>query len=451
MEKYFKLNELGTNVKTEVTAGITTFLSMAYILAVNPKILSAAGMAPAGVFTATAISAAFATLLMAFLANYPVALASGMGLNAYFAFSVCTKLKESDPYTIALTAVLVEGVIFILLTFCKFREALVNDVPKNLKLGITAGIGLFIAIVGLKSAGIVISNPATTVGLGMLNTPQVLLAFVGLLAIGILYHYKVTGYILWGILLTWGFGMIAQMTGWYKVDVTKEMFSLFPDFSHGLSIAKPHMFAFNFNFVTEHFLYFLTIVFAFLFVDLFDTAGTLIGIANKGNLTDENGNLPRAGRALLSDALGTVFGACVGTSTVTSYVESSAGVAVGGRSGLTAVVSGLLFIVALPLSPIFLAIPGFATAPALIFVGLLMLSAVTDMDFEEDAAGMIGGYLAIIMMPFTYSIANGIMFGMLGYVIVKIFQGQAKKVHWVVWISALLFLARMVQLVKQGG
>ena len=382
---------------------------------------------------------------------YPVALASGMGLNAYFAFSVCTKLKESDPYTIALTAVLVEGVIFILLTFCKFREALVNDVPKNLKLGITAGIGLFIAIVGLKSAGIVISNPATTVGLGMLNTPQVLLAFVGLLAIGILYHYKVTGYILWGILLTWGLGMIAQMTGWYKVDVTKEMFSLFPDFSHGLSIAKPHMFAFNFNFVTEHFLYFLTIVFAFLFVDLFDTAGTLIGIANKGNLTDENGNLPRAGRALLSDALGTVFGACVGTSTVTSYVESSAGVAVGGRSGLTAVVSGLLFIVALPLSPIFLAIPGFATAPALIFVGLLMLSAVTDMDFEEDAAGMIGGYLAIIMMPFTYSIANGIMFGMLGYVIVKIFQGQAKKVHWVVWISALLFLARMVQLVKQGG
>lgn len=454
MEKYFKLGELGTNVRTEVTAGITTFLSMAYILAVNPNILAAAGMNPAGVFTATAVSAAFATLLMAFLANYPIALASGMGLNAYFAFSVCGKMASDgiqDPYTIALTAVLVEGVVFILLTFCKFREALVNDVPKNLKLGITAGIGLFIAIVGLKGAGIVIANESILVGLGKLNSPQVILAFVGLLVIVILYHYKVTGYILWGILLTWGLGMIAQTVGWYQINPDAGAFSLFPDFSNGISITKPAMFAFNFGYVAKHGLYFASIVFSFLFVDLFDTAGTLIGIANKGNLMDKDGNLPRAGRALLADALGTVFGACMGTSTVTSYVESSAGVAAGGRTGLTAVVTGILFLVALPLSPLFLAIPGFATAPALIFVGLLMLSAVTDMDFEEDAAGMIGGYLAIIMMPFTYSIANGIMFGMLAFVIVKIFQGQAKKVHWVIWISALLFLARMLQLIKQGG
>lgn len=451
MEKYFKLNEMGTNVRTEVTAGITTFLSMAYILAVNPNVLSAAGMNPAGVFTATAVSAAFATLLMAFLANYPVALASGMGLNAYFAFTVCSEMAKDgiqDPYTIALTAVLVEGVIFILLTFCKFREALVNDVPQNLKLGITAGIGLFIAIVGLKGAGIVVSNEATTVGMGMLSSPQVALAFVGLLAIVILYHYNVTGYILWGILLTWGLGMIAQAAGWYQVDPKAEAFSLFPDFSNGFSVAKPAIFAFNFKYVASHFIHFVIIVFSFLFVDLFDTAGTLIGIAHKGNLVDEEGNLPRAGKALLSDAVGTVFGACMGTSTVTSYVESSAGVAVGGRTGLTSVITGLLFLVALPLSPIFLAIPGFATAPALIFVGLLMLSAVTKMDFEEDAAGMIGGYLAIIMMPFTYSIANGIMFGMLSYVIVKIFQGQAKKIHWVIWISALLFVLRILQLVK---
>jgi len=450
MEKLFKLNELNTNVRTEITAGVTTFLSMVYILAVNPSILSASGMDSAGVFTATAISAAFASILMAFLANYPVALASGMGLNAYFAFSVCVPMAKAgidNPWQIALTAVLVEGIIFILLTLCKFREALVNNVPKNLKLGITSGIGLFIAIVGLKDAGIVAANPDTLVSLGDLATPQVALALIGLLLIVILYHYNVTGYILWGILATWFLGMFAQGIGWYQVDPANGVYSLFPDFSHGVTPAAPAFFKFDFSYAGSHFMEFAVIVFSFLFVDLFDTVGTLIGIANKGNLIDEDGNLPRAGKALMSDAIGTVFGALVGTSTVTSYVESSAGVAVGGRSGLTALTTGVLFLVALPLSPLFLAIPGFATTPALVFVGLLMLSAVKDMDFSEDAAGTIGGYLAIIMMPFTYSIANGIMFGIVSFTIVRIFQGKAKDVHWVVWISFGLFVLRIITLI----
>lgn len=450
MEKFFKLKEHGTTVKTEVMAGTITFLSMVYILAVNPSILSASGMDPAAVFTATAISAGFATLFMAFYANYPIALASGMGLNAYFAYSVCIPLAQegiNDPWTVALTAVLVEGLIFILLTLCKFREALVNDVPKNLKLGIAAGIGLFIALVGLENAGVVAANPSTLVELGSFATPEVALACIGLVLVAIMYHYRVPGYILWGILATWVLGIIAQGIGWYQVDPEAGAYSLLPDFSNGLSIAAPYFCQFNFEFVANHFIDFLVIVFSFLFVDLFDTAGTLIGVASKGNLLDKEGKLPRAKQALMSDAVGTVFGAMVGTSTVTSYVESSAGVAAGGRTGLTALTTGVLFFAALLLSPIFLAIPGFATTPALVFVGLLMISSVTKMDFSEDAAGAIGGFLALIMMPFTYSIANGIMFGMLSFVIVRICQGRAKEVHWVMWIAAALFALRIVTLV----
>lgn len=450
MEKFFKLKEHGTTVKTEVMAGTITFLSMVYILAVNPSILSASGMDPAAVFTATAVSAGFATLFMAFYANYPIALASGMGLNAYFAYSVCIPLAQqgiNDPWTIALTAVLVEGLIFILLTLCKFREALVNDVPKNLKLGIAAGIGLFIALVGLENAGVVAANPSTLVELGSFATPEVALACIGLVLVAIMYHYRVPGYILWGILATWVLGIIAQGIGWYQVDPEAGAYSLLPDFSNGLSIAAPYFCQFNFEFVANHFIDFLVIVFSFLFVDLFDTAGTLIGVASKGNLLDKEGKLPRAKQALMSDAVGTVFGAMVGTSTVTSYVESSAGVAAGGRTGLTALTTGVLFFAALLLSPIFLAIPGFATTPALVFVGLLMISSVTKMDFSEDAAGAIGGFLALIMMPFTYSIANGIMFGMLSFVIVRICQGRAKEVHWVMWIAAALFALRIVTLV----
>ena len=450
MEKFFKLKEHGTTVKTEVMAGTITFLSMVYILAVNPSILSASGMDAGAVFTATAVSAAFATLFMAFYANYPIALASGMGLNAYFAYSVCIPLAEqgiNDPWTVALTAVLVEGLIFILLTVCKFREALVNDVPRNLKLGISAGIGLFIALVGLEGAGVVVGNPSTLIDLGSFATPEMALACIGLLLVAVMYHYKVPGYILWGILGTWILGIIAQAIGWYQVDPEAGVYSLLPDFSNGITFTAPYFCQFNFEFVASHFIDFLVIVFAFLFVDLFDTAGTLIGVASKGGLLDKEGKLPRAKQALMSDAVGTVFGSMMGTSTVTSYVESSAGVAAGGRTGLTALTTGVLFVVSLLLSPIFLAIPSFATTPALVFVGLLMISSVTEMDFSADAASAIGGFLALIMMPFTYSIANGIMFGMLSFVIVRICQGRAKEVHWVMWVAAALFALRIVTLV----
>lgn len=450
ISNFFKLEKHGTNVRTEILAGCVTFLSMAYILAINPSILSQSGMDAAAIFTATAISAAFATLVMAFYANYPVALAAGMGLNAYFVYSVCVPMAQAginNPWQVALAAVLCEGIIFIMLTLCKFREALVNDVPANLKYGISAGIGLFIAIVGLKGAGVVIADESTIVALGDFSTPQVALALTGIIITCIMYHYKVHGYILWAILITWGLGMIAQTTGWYQVDVANGNASLYPDFSNGISITAPYFCEFNFDYVSGHFIEFVVVVFSFLFVDLFDTAGTLIAVAGKADLLDKNGNLPKAKQALMADAVGTVAGACLGTSTVTSYVESSAGVAAGGRTGLTSVTTAILFIIALVLSPIFLAIPSFATTPALVFVGLLMVSNVKKMDFSEDIAGAMGGYLALIMMPFTYSIANGIMFGMLAFVIIRIFQGKANKVHWVLWIAAVIFVLRITTLV----
>lgn len=451
MEKLFKLKEHGTDVRTEVIAGITTFLAMAYILAVNPSMLAAAGMDQGAVFTATAVSAAFATLLMAFLANYPVALASGMGLNAYFAYSVCPMLADmgiTDPWQVALTAILVEGIVFIILSIFKFREALVNSIPKNLKLGITAGIGLFIAIVGLKGAGIVVGDASTLVAMGNFSTPQVVLALVGFLIIAILTHYRVKGAILIGIIATWLLGICAQLSGWYVVNDVNP--SLIPNFSLSNIIPpslEPTFFKFNFEFMAKNIGTFITIVFAFLFVDLFDTVGTLVGVASKGNLLDKDGKLPKAGRALMSDAIGTVAGAVLGTSTVTSYVESTAGVAEGGRTGLTAVVSAIGFILALFFSPIFLAIPGFATAPALVFVGLLMMSSVKEMDLTSDAADMAGGFLAIIMMPFTYSIANGIMFGIIAWVIIRLFQGKFKEIHPVMYVAGALFAIRIFMLV----
>ena len=450
MEKLFKLKEHGTNVRTEIVAGITTFLSMVYILAVNPSILSAAGMDKGAVFTATVVSAVLATLCMAFFANYPVALASGMGLNAYFAYSVCVPMAEAgvtDPWQIALTAVLVEGIIFVILSLFKFRETLVNKVPANLKYGITAGIGLFITIVGLKGAGVVIGDASTLVAMGNILSPQFALAMVGLLLIGIMHHYNVPGSILWGILATWVLGMIAQVCGWYVVDIEKEAFSLFPSFKDFNFIpAAPNFMKFDFGYVTSHFTEFAVIVFSFLFVDLFDTVGTLIGVADKGGLLDKDGNLPKAGGALMADAVGTIVGACLGTSTVTSYVESSAGVAQGGRTGLTAVTTAVLFAIALFLSPIFLAIPGFATTPALVFVGLLMMSSVKKMTFDGDIADTIGGFVAIIMMPFTYSIANGIMFGIISWVILKVCTGKIKEIHPVMWISFALFVLRVITL-----
>lgn len=455
MEKLFKLKEHGTTPRTEVLAGVITFLSMVYILAVNPSILAAAGMDAGAVFTATAISAALATLCMAFFANYPIGLASGMGLNAYFAYSVCVPMAEAgvtDPWTIALTAILVEGIIFILLSLCKFRETLVNKVPVNLKLGITAGIGFFIALVGLQNAGIVIGNSSTLVGMGTITSPQFVLAILGLIIIALLHHRKVPGAILWGILATWALGMLAQLGGWYVVDAAAGAPSLFPDFSgYSLLPAAPALFQFNFSYITSHLLEFAVIVFSFLFMDLFDTVGTLIGVADKGGLLDKDGNLPRAGGALMADAVGTVVGSCLGTSTVTSYVESSAGVAQGGRTGLTAVVVAGLFALSLFLSPVFLAIPGFATTPALVFVGLLMVSTVKKMTFEGDIADVIGGFMAMIMMPFTNSIANGIMFGIITWVVLKLCTGKARDIHPVMWVSFGLFALRIITLVVQGA
>ena len=442
MEKFFKLKEKGTTVRTEIIAGITTFLAMAYILAVNPGMLGIIpdGPGPAAIFMATALSAAIATICMAFFANYPVALASGMGLNAFFTYTVCLTMGYS--YKVALTAILIEGIIFMILSLFKFREALVNKIPKNLKLGITAGIGLFITIIALINAGVVVNNDSTLVGLGNLGSPQVVLAIVGLLIIGILHHYKVTGDILIGILATWVLGIIAELAGWYVVDIEAGVYSLIPSLSWEsikANFAAPALFQFDFKFVAENIMSFAVVMFTFLYTDIFDTVGTLIGVASKGNLLDEDGTLPNASGALMADAVGTVVGACLGTSTVTSYVESSAGVAAGGKTGLTALTTGILFLIAIPFAPIFLAIPGFATAPAMLFVGLLMLSAVTQMDFDGDVADTIGGFLAIVMMPFAYSIATGIMFAMIAWAVLKICTGKIKDISPVMWISVVLF------------
>ena len=453
MEKLFKLREHGTTVKTEIMAGITTFLAMAYILAVNPNMLSAAGMDAGAVFTATALSGALATIIMAMLANYPIALAPGMGLNAYFAYTICLGELGDNPnaWQVALTAILIEGLIFILLSAFKFRETLVNTIPANLKYGITAGIGLFITFIGLQNAGIAKNDDSTLVSLGDIATPQVALALIGVLVIGALLYINVKGAILWGILITWGLGMVAELCGWYVPDALAGVYSVIPQINGVQDFLPqslaPTFFKFDFSFILEHGVQFAVIVFAFLFVDLFDTVGTLIGVASKGNLLDKDGNLPRVGRALMADAVGTVAGACLGTSTVTSFVESSAGVAQGGRTGLTSLTTAALFILSLFLWPIFGAIPGFATAPALIIVGLFMLSSVLKMKFEGDMADVLGGFMAIIMMPFTYSIANGIMFGILTWVILKLVRGKWKEIHPIMYIVGSLFILRIITLV----
>ncbi len=449
MEKFFHLKENGTDVKTEVMAGITTFLAMAYILAVNPSMLSAAGMNSAGVFMATALSAALATVIMAFWANYPIALASGMGLNAYFAYTVCGNLSAQgiqDPWKIALTAILVEGVLFIILSIFKFRETLVNSIPENLKYGITAGIGLFITIVGLKGAGVIVPNESTLVALGNVGDASVALALIGILVIGVMMYYNIKGAILWGILITWVLGIFAQLSGWYTGV------SVLPDFANnnvaaGFAGMGEIAFQFDFSYVAANVMDFAVIVFAFLFVDLFDTVGTLIGVAAKGNLLDKDGKLPRVGRALMSDAIGTVAGACLGTSTVTSFVESSAGVAEGGRTGLTALTTAVLFVLSIFLAPIFLAIPSFATTPALVVVGMLMMGSVAKVKFDGDMADVLGAFVAIFMMPFTYSIANGIMFGVLAWLVLKVLRGKLKDIHPVMWVVGALFVVRIITIV----
>lgn len=444
LEKLFHLSEHGTNVKTEIIAGITTFLAMAYILAVNPSILGEV-MDANGVFVATALASALATFLMAFVANYPIALSAGLGLNAYFAYTVClSELKDvPNPWTIALTAVFCEGIIFILMSFFKFREQIVNGIPQNLKYGITAGIGLFITIIGMKGAGIVVADDSTLLGLGSFSNPEVVLCLIGLILIVVLTHYQITGAILIGILGTWALGMIAQLTGWY------DGLSLFPDFSGGLHLdgIKNTAFHLNFAWAGSHIFQFIAIIFSFLFVDLFDTVGTVVGVADKAGLLNKDGTLPRAGRVLMADAVGTTAGALLGTSTVTSFVESSAGVAAGGKTGLTSATTGTMFLLALFLSPVFLAIPGFATSAALIYVGMLMMSSVTKMKFDGDAADAIGGFLAVAAMPLTYSIANGIMFGIMSWVLVKVCTGKAKDVSGIMWVIFVLFALRILSLV----
>ena len=450
LEKIFHLKENGTNVKTEILAGITTFLSMAYILAVNPSILGNV-MNANGVFLATALASAIATFIMGFWANYPIALSAGMGLNAYFAYTVCMGelANEENPFQIALTAVLFEGVIFIIMSLFKFREAIINGIPMNLKYAITTGIGLFIALIGMLGANIIVSDESTTIALGSLKSPTVVLALFGFLFIAILSHFKVKGAVLFGILFTWILGMIAEATGWYRVDIDAGVYSLVPSFTDAFNFSGlgETAFKFNFTWAGEHLIRFLAIIFSFLFVDLFDTVGTVVGVADKANLLDKDGKLPRAGRVFTADAVGTTVGACLGTSTVTSFVESSTGVAAGGRTGLTAVTTGIMFLISMLLSPIFLAIPSFATAPALMYVGMLMFTSCKKINFEGDIADMVSSYLAIIMMLLSYSIANGIMFGVLSWVLIKLFTGKIKEVSAIMLFVFFLFVLRIVALI----
>lgn len=450
LEKIFKLKEHNTTVRNEVVAGLTTFLTMAYILAVNPNILGTV-MDRGGVFVATAIASALATFIMAFLANYPIALSAGLGLNAYFAYTVC--LGElggaENAFTVALTAVFVEGIIFIIISFFKAREAIVNGIPANLKNGISAGIGLFVAFIGLQNANIIVASDSTKVDLGSFKNPEVALALIGFLIILILVHYNVNGAVLIGILATWVLGIIAELIGWYKVDVDAGVYSLIPSFAGGLHLdgLKNTAFHLNFKWAGSNIIQFIAITFSFLYVDLFDTVGTVVAVADKANLLNEDGTLPRAGKVLMADAIGTTAGALLGTSTVTSFVESSAGVAAGGRTGLTAAVTGIMFLLSLVLSPIFLAIPGFATAPALLYVGMLMLSSAKKIKFDGDIADVAGAYMALLMMPLAYSIATGIMFAILTWVIIKVFTGKAKDVSPVMWVVFVLFALRVVTLV----
>lgn len=428
MEKLFKLKEHGTSVKVEVLAGLTTFMTMAYILIVNPLILADAGMDFGAVFTATALSAAIATLVMALVANLPFALAPGMGLNAFFAYAVVLGMGYSWEF--ALTAVFLEGIIFLVLTAFNVREAIVNSIPQNIKKSISVGIGLFIAFIGLVNAEIIIAGQGVIVTLGEVTSGVGLLAVIGIIITGILLAFKVRGALLLGIVATTIIGFPMGITHLPAAGSSWIPPSLAPIF-------------FKFDFSQIFSLDMLIVLFTFLFVDMFDTVGTLIGVSTKAGLVDKDGNIPKVKAALFADAVGTTVGAVLGTSTVTTYVESAAGVAEGGKTGLTAFTAAMLFLVALFLSPLFLMIPAAATAPVLVIVGLFMMSPIKEVDFE-DYTEAIPAFLTIIMMPLTYSIAEGIMFGMLSYVILKVLTGKAKDVHPVTYIVGILFILKYV-------
>ena len=457
LEKVFKLSENKTDAKTEILAGITTFMTMAYILAVNPSILSATGMDSGAVFTATALAAFIGTLLMAIFANYPFALAPGMGLNAYFAYTVVLGMGYSWEY--ALTAVFAEGIIFILLSATNVREAIFNAIPQNLKAAVSVGIGLFIAFIGLQNAKIVIGG-STLLQLFSIDKYNevngvsasfndvgitVLLAIIGIIVTGILVVKNIKGNILWGILITWLLGIICQFTGLYVPNADLGFYSLLPNFSNGLSIPSLSPIFCKLDFSGIFSLNFIVILFAFLFVDLFDTIGTLIGVSAKADMLDENGKLPRIKGALMADAVATTVGAVIGTSTTTTFVESASGVSEGGRTGLTSVTTAILFGLSLFLSPIFLAIPSFATAPALVIVGLYMLTNVTNIDFN-DMSEAIPCYVCIIAMPFFYSISEGISMGVITYVALNLITGKAKekKVSILMYVLAVLFILKYV-------
>ena len=454
MQKLFHLKENHTDVKTEVMAGITTFMTMAYILAVNPNILSAAGMDAKAVLIATSLAAFVGTMLMALLANYPFALAPGMGLNAYFAYTVVLSMGYS--WQMALLAVFVEGIVFIVLSLTNVREAIFNAIPINLKAAVSVGIGLFIAFIGLQNAKIVIGGSTllqlfSVEDYNTLNGVEasfndvgitVLLAVIGILITGILVIKNIKGNILWGILITWLLGIVCQLAGLYVPNGELGFYSLLPDFSNGLAIPSLSPIFGKLQFDGIFSLEFLVVIFAFLFVDIFDTLGTLIGVSTKANMLDENGKLPRIKGALLADAVATTAGAVLGTSTVTTFVESASGVTEGGRTGLTSITTAILFGVALLFSPIFLAIPSFATAPALVVVGFYMLTNVVNIDFN-DLAEAIPCYICIIAMPFFYSISEGIAMGVISYVVLNLVTGKAKgRISVLMYVLAVLFVLK---------
>ena len=451
LEKTFHLKEHNTNVKTEILAGITTFMTMAYILAVNPTVLSASGMDSGAIFTATAISACFATFLMAAFSNYPFALAPGMGLNAFFAYTVVLNMGYS--WQTALAAVFVEGIIFIVLSLTNVREAIFNCIPQSLKYGVTCGIGLFITFIGLQNSKLVVDS-STLVSIfpfkkaiedGSIYSQGMgaILAFIGIILTVVLLVKKVPGAILIGILGTWILGIIFEIVGIYIPNAELGMYSVLPDFSNGISVPSiaPTLMKMDFSGLLS--LNFVTIMLSFLFVDLFDTLGTLIGVASKADMLDKDGKLPRIRGALLADAIGTTAGAMLGTSTVTTFVESSSGVMLGGRTGLTSVTSAVLFGLSLFLSPIFLAIPSFATAPALVIVGLMMLSSITRINFD-DMAEAAPAFVALIAMPFMYSISEGIALGVISYVVINASIGKAKKVHPLMYVLAIAFVLKYI-------
>ncbi|HIX98078.1 NCS2 family permease [Faecalicatena contorta] len=457
LEKLFKLKQNGTDVRTEILAGVTTFMTMAYILAVNPSILSATGMDQGAVFTATALAALIGTLLMAVFANYPFALAPGMGLNAYFAYTVV--LSMGYTWQVALTAVFVEGIIFIILSLTSVREAIFNAIPQNLKAAVSVGIGLFIAFIGLQNANIVVGGSTllelySLDGYNAANGVEatfndvgitVILALAGVIITGVLVLRNVKGNILWGILITWVLGIICQLAGIYVPNPEAGFYGLLPDFSNGLSIPSLSPIFCKMEFSGIFSLNFLVVIFAFLFVDMFDTIGTLIGVSSKAGMLDEEGRLPHIKGALLADAVATAAGAVLGTSTTTTFVESASGVTEGGRTGLTALTTAILFGAALFFSPIFLAIPSFATAPALVIVGFYMLTNVVNIDFN-DMSEAIPCYICIGAMPFFYSISEGISMGVISYVALNLLSGKfrEKKLSALMYVLAVLFILKYI-------